>query len=73
MKDFRSERASALQTARICGTEAAAKCRREEGKKEDYIMEGKEALRKLLAEDNLLIYEKIAEKEFVEYFNHNVD
>ena len=73
MTDFRSDRARALQTARICGTEAAAKCRREDGRKEDYILEGKEALRKLLAEDDLLIYEKVAEKEFVEYFNCNVD
>lgn len=73
MTDFRSGRASALQTARICGTEAAAKCRREGGRKEDYILEGKEALRKLLAVDDLLIYEKVAEKKFVEYFNWNVD
>lgn len=73
MTDFRSDRARALQTARICGIEAAAKCRRKDGKKEDYILEGKEALRKILAVDDLLIYEKVAEEKFVEYFNMNVD
>ena len=73
MTDFRSDRTAALQTARFCGVLTAEKCRRKGGEKADYILEGKDALRKLLAEDNLLIYEKIAEKEFVEYFNWNVD
>ena len=63
----------ALRTARICGTLAAEKCVRHDGRKEDYILEGKEALRKLLTEDDLLIYEKVAEKEFVEYFNRTID
>ncbi len=74
MTDFRSDRAHALQTARICGVLAAEKCRRKnDGKKEDYILEGKETLKKLLTADDLLIYEKVAEKEFVEYFNRNAD
>lgn len=73
MTDFRSDRARALQTARICGRLAAEKCVRKDGKKKDYILEGKEALRKLLAEDDLLLYEKVAEKEFVEYFNRIMD
>lgn len=69
----RMKRASAIQTARICGQLAAEKCVREEGQKEDYILEGKEALKKLLVTDDLLIYEKVAEKEFVECFNYFMD
>lgn len=63
----------ALRTARICGRLAAEKCIRHDGRKGDYILEGKEALKKLLATDDLLIYEKVAEKEFVEYFNRTID
>ena len=72
MTDFRSDRARALQTARICGTLAAEKCVREGGRKEDYILEGKETLRKFLTTDDLLIYEKVAEKKFVESFNYKI-
>lgn len=63
----------ALRTARICGALAAEKCVRHDGRKEDYILEGKEALKKLLTEDDLLIYEKVAEEKFVEYFNLHYD